>query len=254
MKKQSVKTAPGFWERQFRGEPTSNQNVFDALFGVVAPILCFMLDPIVFSERFSGTPLLEDYKLFAYMFSGLEMIALASWLSLGLRSRLLNGFIGGVLIAGGIFSAILGAVLAPYSLIGLMFLIGVLGFTPFVTAFVYFRNGSRAVLKSDLEGYEPRPSMALLGLLLSLSGSLFLSRGLDEFMTNSVNDMIYGSEQQALAAAHRIRPLSLVNEAKCRRLVDEFQQTSDSQRKDHLNKLYREATGEEIQYRIRFVD
>ena len=90
MNDQSVPTKPGFWQRQFKGPRTSNQTIFDVAFGIVLPLFCFKFDPLVFTGGVGEGPLLENYQLFAYMFSGLEMVALAFWLVRGLRSSLLN--------------------------------------------------------------------------------------------------------------------------------------------------------------------
>jgi len=44
---------------------------------------------------------------------------------------------------GGIVSLVIGVVLLPFSVIGLVFLIGILGFTPLFTSIVYLRNSAR---------------------------------------------------------------------------------------------------------------
>jgi hypothetical protein len=237
-----------FWERQYKGEPTRNQIVFDVVFGVVGPILCFMFDPIVFnSGGFGGAALLEDYKTFAYLFSAFEVTALAFWLLLQLRPGLLNGFFGGVLIAGSIFCSVIGLALLPYSIMGLVFVIGIFGFLPFVTAYVYYRNGYRAVVKAGVGVYKPaRFSLIVLGCLFAWTGTFALTKGIDRFVTDSVEVILHGNDEQALNAAHRVRPLSLISGDKCRPIADEYRITTDSARKERLGRLYKEATGEEI--------
>jgi hypothetical protein len=37
-----------FWKRQFAENSTEPQAVFDIAFGLIAPILCFYFDPVVF--------------------------------------------------------------------------------------------------------------------------------------------------------------------------------------------------------------
>jgi len=41
-----------FWRRQFGEDRTDAQQVFDVVFGLIAPILCFYFDPIVFKGSF----------------------------------------------------------------------------------------------------------------------------------------------------------------------------------------------------------
>jgi hypothetical protein len=135
-----------FWRRQFAEGVTPAQRRFDVIFGFVMPALCFFFDPIVFRDGFGGElGLLSPWKFYAYTISALEMVALAAWL---LRARGRGrppAALGGVLLAGGLFSLAVGVLILPFSLIGLLFfLVGALGFTPLFTAVVYLRNGWRA--------------------------------------------------------------------------------------------------------------
>ena len=41
-----------FWKRQFRASATGAQKVFDWLFGVILPVVCCLLDPLVFKGAF----------------------------------------------------------------------------------------------------------------------------------------------------------------------------------------------------------
>lgn len=125
----SSRAKTGFWKRQFGATVTQPQIFFDVAFGVIAPILCFVFDPIVF-RSWLGPPLLGDYQTLAYLFSGLQIILLCFWLLSGSGRQGLNSFIGGMLLSGAIFCLIGGVVLAPFSLLGLIYGIGVFGFTP----------------------------------------------------------------------------------------------------------------------------
>ena len=256
MREEEVSMKPGFWARQIKAPVTPNQIVFDGLFGIFVPLLCFMLDPIAFKGDLLGRPLLENHQLFAYLFSGIEMVLLSLWLLTRVKSSLLNSFLGGVFLAGGFFCAVLGAILLPYSLLGLIVVIGALGFTPFITGFVFFRNGYRAIVrsKSDVLLDPPSVSSLLLGGLFILVGPFFLGTGINQYVTTSVDVMIFGTEQQALIAAQRVRPLSFVAGAKLQRIVDEYQTTTDTARRERLGRLYKEATGEEIEVRVRILN
>jgi hypothetical protein len=62
-----------FFSRQFRPGRTKSQVIFDVVFGVVGPILCFTADPIVFKSSWLGLgeALFSEYQLFAYLVSTL---------------------------------------------------------------------------------------------------------------------------------------------------------------------------------------
>jgi len=138
-------TTVGFWERQFIQTKTSSQTRFDWAYGVVIPLFCVVADPIVFADR----GILTEYRPFAYLLSSASILAMAAWLLWGDRLRWLAAPLGGLFIAGSFISFLVGVILLPYSLIGLFYLIGFLGFTPLFAGLVYLRNGVRAIGVAD---------------------------------------------------------------------------------------------------------
>ena len=109
------------------------------------PVLCFVFDPVVFHGWLSGEPgLLGPWQSYAYTISALEMVALAAWLSGAGGGGRPPAALGGMMLAGGLFSLTVGLLILPLSLFGLLLIVGVFGFTPFCTAVVYLRNGWRA--------------------------------------------------------------------------------------------------------------
>jgi hypothetical protein len=126
---------------------TQAQRRFDIMFGFVMPVLCFVFDPLVFHRWLSYKPgLFGRWQFYAYTISALAMVALAVWFFKASRGGgRPPAVLGGMLLAGGVFSLVIGVVLLPFSLMGLVFfLVGAFGFTPFFTAVVYLRNGWRA--------------------------------------------------------------------------------------------------------------
>jgi hypothetical protein len=134
----------GFWARRFQSTPTASQKTFDWICGVFLPVICFVFDPIVFKGNAWGVAVLADYKPFAYLLCFVSVMAMAAWLLWGARLRWLNGFLAGLFFCGGLISLCVGVIMLPFSLAGLMILVGILGFTPFFTAFVFIRNAARA--------------------------------------------------------------------------------------------------------------
>lgn len=168
-----------FWIRQFEPVPTRSQELFDGIFGVILPILCFVADPIVFRGGFFGGPVLEGYQVLAYLVSTIEIGVFIVWRTFRKQLVTFSAPFAGVLFAGGLFSAAIGIAILPLSMLALLVVIGILGFTPFLTAFVYFRSGVRAMkdqVNNSTFGFRYMTA-ALAGLLaigLSVCGSVYL--------------------------------------------------------------------------------
>ena len=141
----------GFWRRQFLQRTTKKQNIFDWSYGVAIPLICVAADPIVFTDE----GLMEAYRPFAHSLSAASILAMAAWLLWGERLRWLAAPLAGFFFAGSGVSLLVAALLFPYSLLGLFFLIGFLGFTPIFSALVFLRNGIRAYRTSS-SFLEPR--------------------------------------------------------------------------------------------------
>lgn len=131
-----IESKKRFWERE-----TESPRKFDWFFGVIMPVICFVFDPIVFK---GGGAILGTYKPFAYLLSFVSVMAMSAWLIWGAKLKWFNGFLAGLFLVVGIVSIGIGVVLLPYSLIGLVILIGALGFTPLFTSIVFLRNAFRA--------------------------------------------------------------------------------------------------------------
>lgn len=145
-----VMVKDGFWRRQFGPKVTAKQRGFDWIMGVFLPIVCFWLDPIVFRapEGPHGT-LLGKFSVFAYLLAIVSMVAMTGWLTFGDKLKWLNGMFAGLFFAGSIISLVLGLLIFPYSVIGMLFLIGFLGLAPLLSAITYSRNAVRAMRASE---------------------------------------------------------------------------------------------------------
>jgi len=105
-------------------------------FGVGLPIACFVFDPIVFTETSSAR-----FAVGVYLFAAIAIGALALSLTRGGGAGD-HAFLRGVLFAAGIFALVVGVVMLPLAVLGTLFVgIGLLGFIPFATAYVYLRKG-----------------------------------------------------------------------------------------------------------------
>ncbi len=135
-----------FTARQFQLEPTRRQQKFDWTFGVVLPLICVAADPIVFYNRLGfERAVLGEYKTFAYVLSAVSILSMAAWLLWGQRLGELRGYLAGLFLAASAVSFMVGLAILPWSLLGSLVLIGLLGFTPFFSSFVFLRNSVRAI-------------------------------------------------------------------------------------------------------------
>ena len=143
-----------FWSNTASQEITSAQKVFDVIFGIILPIFCLILDPFIFKDMNIsflmdglGAAYLRNIQVFAYISIGIGIVALILVLFFQVKSDLLNLFLASVLSSVAFVSFLVGIFLLPVSIPLLLFVIGIMGFIPFLTAFVLFRNGALAFQK-----------------------------------------------------------------------------------------------------------
>lgn len=135
---------PGFWRRQFGAVVTSRQRKWDWAFGVLLPAICFFFDPFIFRDWDGSPGVAGRYTFFVFLLSGTSIMGLAAWLLWGERLKALNAPLAGLFFASAVLAGMIGIPLIPISILGSVFLIGFLGFTPLFTAIVFLRNAVRA--------------------------------------------------------------------------------------------------------------
>jgi hypothetical protein len=130
--------------------------VFGYVAGVVAPILCLIFDPVVFTEPgMSGSR--HGYRTGCYTFMAVEMATMTAWLWAREALRPWASMVAGAFWAGAIYAWGLGLLILPLSVIGLIIGIGVFGFTPFFTGIAFFVQARLAT-----EDARPSPGRAAL--------------------------------------------------------------------------------------------
>jgi hypothetical protein len=235
---------PSFWERQYQPQPTVGQIAFDLVFGIALPVICLYCDPIVFRAS-AGEPLFGKYILVAGFAIGLGFLSLSTWLLLRWPATLLVGF----LVGGGIFAFLLGLVLLPYSLIGVFIGIGILGFSPFLTAFVFWRNAVRAYRKALRSStVTPVLVLAVLGLVVSC-GSPWAAYWYVRHETSRALDMVMSPDEAEVARGIAVlkRFGVFIN---FDQLVVAYANEEQAERRERLASSYKELTGEDIQHRL----
>ena len=235
-----------FWRRQFQSEATESSRKFDWLFGVILPVICFVFDPIVFKNNGIGATLLGNYKPFAYLLSFVSVMAMSAWLIWGAKLKWLNAFLAGLFAVGGIISFGIGVILFPFSLIGLIILIGVLGFTPLLSAIVFLRNAVRAfhAAKPFLEKRTLIYSAALCAIfsfVVPITVNLEIKRSLENIKN--------GDEQTILTESRKLRYVApLVNfDDLALSYFHSMRDEKASGKMRAIAEFYKEMTGEDIE-------
>lgn len=239
-----------FWKRQFAGERTEPQLVFDVVFGLIAPVLCFIFDPVIFRGGLLGPPMLQPYQLFAYAVSTLGVSLLAVSMFFALRLGTWSRIVGGALIAGAIFSLLIGFTILPYSLMGLVVLIGALGFIPFFTAFVYLRVGWRTLKNKNIPLDRTVLGGVLVGAFISLSLPALLSLYVSRSAAHSIDAILHGNSEQAQNAVGHLRWLPLIPQQNLEPLIEAYLVETDNNRKEIIKNSYLVLAGEDIETRL----
>lgn len=245
-----------FWRRQFLPEHTRAQTVFDVLLGVVLPVLCFILDPLVFRNSMGAAgPLFPGLQLMAYTIALIEISMLLLWLCGHSRLGAHALAVGGFLSVGALVSLIIGIILLPLSLIGiLIFGIGLLGFTPFLTALVYWRNGLRAMsLGREYVSAGHKLAAFVLGLVFVVGAPLALQLKLTQATAESLAALTQGDESDAAEAIERLRLLGRVTNTGTDKIVWAYHAEQDAAKRERLSRAYFRITGEDIERRRTFL-
>ena len=239
--------------RQFTGSATVPQLIFDVLFGFVGPILCLVFDPFVFKGiGFGRGPLLGEVTLFAYSFIGLELVLLIVWLLARNSPGALAPLVAGALFAGAAFSSLLGLAMLPFTLIGILLVIGIFGFAPFFTAFVFARNAVRAS-KAGKEKGRALSVAASFGFILAFALPAAADRYVSHLANRSVEQVIIfaaGKIDYPEKAIAKLKRICWLCENKLDKIVWAYHNETDEKRKEQLAKVYFDITGDNIERRL----
>jgi hypothetical protein len=120
--------------------------VDQVLWGVLMPIACIVTDPLIFMNEFKAVPTLSNVDplaLLAYVTFGWQILnMIASWF-LAAKGLAFQSWFSGTLLLGSIVALIVALCILPISVLGLFVVVGILGFTPWVTGWVYLKASRR---------------------------------------------------------------------------------------------------------------
>jgi hypothetical protein len=168
---------------------------------------------------------------------------------LGTRTRALSGAAFGVLLAGSVLSFLIGFIILPLTFIGLFFIIGVLGFVPFLTAFVYFRNAVRCLRQRDARDSRPLfIGTMLLGAILVTSIPAIAQWEIRQVALDSAEQLLHSDSPSIEGAVQRLKYLSWFVDTDV--IVRAYEHERDPIRKERLSRAYKEITGDDIEDRL----
>jgi hypothetical protein len=234
-------TKGGFWARQVSGAATGGQVVFDVLFGMVGPVVCLMLDPGVLRPGGIYFGPWSELRLFAYLVIAVGILGLGYFLV----TRRASLFLAGMMYGAAVFSLVVGVVLLPMSMLGLLLVIGILGFTPFVSAFVVWRNARRC--REAAMGQRNGWRVVALGAVMVLGVPMGVQASLTMVANWALARVIGGGGD----VSREMRTLQMVRvAARTDAIVEAYQRTGDVGERARLAAVYEEITGERMERRI----
>jgi MFS family permease len=234
---------PSFWQRQINSEITLRQIVFDVLFGIVAPILAIVFDPIVFRGDMA---VLGRYQMVAYVAIALGTLALAMWLLFRSHLSQWSSLFGGIFLIGALFALVLGLVLLPLSVIGLQILLGLLGFIPFATAYVFYRNCRRALRLAQSSISRPRlVGLFSLGALLVVAIPIIVQVATTNYVSQSIDELLNGDPATVENAVLKMNAAFWCSDLCYTDILLDYQRTN-SVRQEILARAYHDITGQDI--------
>lgn len=221
----------------------------DLWFGILLPVLCFALDP-GFVNGSIPTFLMPQFPLAALALCAVSMLALLLWHVGGRNLPGIAAILAGVLSAGGVVALLVGFSLLPYSLLGIFIGIGVLGFVPFLTAFVYGRAAALSLAEESARATWWNDWLAIASAVLVIGCAVGYQRGADRLIDLSVAEIAGDDPRIAAAAVQRMRQWRVVLPSReLVRLAREINALSPG-KLAHYRAAYQSITGEPLTDRM----
>ena len=147
---------------------------FDMAFGILAPVLVLYLD-LTLTWAMGPIEMLP-LRPYSSLTAFACIAAFACWYPFRARNGWWQAIATGPLLCGAVYAGTAGILLFPFALIGCIALIGVLGFVPLITGFVFGRS-TRLAWSRARSALAPGPAVGLALLAAALFGGLCLGTG-----------------------------------------------------------------------------
>jgi hypothetical protein len=224
---------------------------FEIVWGLAVPLGALIFDPIVFHGGGDtwGHGLLSMYRIGGYLALGGSILVFTSILVWPPHSPGWRALAAGLLFGAAITAGVFGLIMAPFSILGLLFVIGILGVVPFLAAAAYGRVARR--LLHPWSGRRRHFWAFCLGLILILVLPHAAEFWADRRVAAAIHAVINGPPDQSAAAVTVLRsafwcPIECYDP-----LIDAYLREGDPQREAHLERAYEEITGSSLLERRR---
>jgi len=209
--------------------------------GVAMPVAMLLLDPIVFrgGSLGLGWPVLAQYRTASYVGIGAAIVALVMVLTTGRGKALFSG----VMAAAAGFGLLLGLVILPLSLFGMLLLgVGVLGFSPFLAAALFARWSYRSFRGADA---PRRRSRALLGAAAFCALWAGTQVTVSHVLRTSLDAIVLGHPRGSQVATERLKRWRPVVDLGP--FITAWLEQDDPDTRRRLVDAYRAITGEDLE-------
>jgi hypothetical protein len=229
------------------GKTGSGRKV-DAIIGIALPLLMLFFDPAVFRTGIFGQAALYGvFKPGAYVATFCFIVLMGIWI----RRQPWPAFMSGALAAGVVFALAMGCAILPTSVIGiLLFGLGLLGLTPFLMAYIYWRNAREAFRLVRARGFRPPDwIIAASGFALPLTLAVGSQIGVNSIFQGCSVAIADGRPKAAMRTLRVISPLVDTDD-----LMRDYLVEKDPVRKKRLGDAFLDLTGDTPEDRYRMVD
>jgi hypothetical protein len=130
--------------------------------------------------------------------------------------------------------------------------IGILGFSPFATAFVFWRCAIRAYPRQGHDRVDLRwskPAVVAIGLIVSCGGPWAAQEYVDHKSKQAIAMFESADPDQAKQGLSVLKQLHVV--VSFDQIVFAYEKEQDASRHERLAAAYKHLTGEEIEHRLR---
>ena len=222
---------------------SSNWETFEWMFGCVLPIVCFALE----QGALGGLTPLGRYRVLLLPFVGAEIALFAWWKLWPVRSVVVSTLVAGALAIGAFVAGLIGFVLLPISAIGVLFLIGFLGFVPFGTAIAFGRVAERTCKYAALQSGRASPALLALGVL-TVCAPFGAVSGFEIWVFDAtIARLERGDADCVHDSIERLNDLPWFDED---RLVDAYGDIADERARERISLVYEGLTGNSIEERL----
>lgn len=225
------------------------RSLITVLFGIVGPIVCVIFDPMVFRFDLADAPLgfssayLEAYQPFAYAAIVLSCVLPIIHLArVSFRPEVCVAIAGG-LLASAVFAFALGVVLLPYSIIGIIIFIGILGLTPFITSWIYALAGFAEYRRASPVSKGPLFALAGATSFFAIAGVFQVT--VDHSMNQALEALSSPNAELRIASTATIRRWDYLFGHQ--RLIAEYSRSRSESNRRALAEAYQTLTQRDLE-------